>query len=46
MAGKFVNALPKSGTVKIKLPGTRRFRVLSEGEQIPVGTTIDTLRGR
>jgi hypothetical protein len=40
-----VNALPKSGTVKIKLPG-KRFRVLAQGEQIPVGTTVDTRKGR
>ena len=41
-----VNALPKSGTVKVKLPGRRRFRVLREDEQIPLGTTVDTRRGR
>jgi CSLREA domain-containing protein len=46
VVGKVVNALPKSGTVKIKLPGRRRFRQLKEGEQIPVGTIIDTLKGR
>jgi CSLREA domain-containing protein len=43
---KNVNALPKSGTVRIKLPGTRRFRVLSEGEQIPLGTIVDVRKGR
>ena len=41
-----MNLLPKSGTVKVKLPGRRRFRELSEGEQLPVGTTVDTLKGR
>jgi CSLREA domain-containing protein len=46
VVGKVVNALPESGTVKIKLPGRRRFRQLKEGEQIPVGTIIDTLKGR
>jgi CSLREA domain-containing protein len=46
VVGKVVNALPESGTVKIKLPGRRRFRQLKEGEQIPVGTVIDTLKGR
>jgi CSLREA domain-containing protein len=44
--GKNVNALPKSGTVKIKLPGTNRFVVLDEGQQIPLGTTVDVLKGR
>ncbi len=47
VAGKNVNAIPKSGTVRIKLPGkNRKFRRLVEGEQIPLGTTIDTLKGR
>jgi CSLREA domain-containing protein len=44
--GKSVNALPKSGTVKIKLPGTNKFLTLSEGQQIPVGTIVDTRKGR
>jgi CSLREA domain-containing protein len=43
---KNVNALPKSGTVRIKLPGKRRYRVLREDEQIPLGTTVDVRRGR
>ena len=46
VAGKSVNVLPKSGTVKVKLPGRNRFRTLSEGEQLPVGTIVDTLKGR
>jgi hypothetical protein len=41
-----VNALPKSGTVKIKLPGTSTFVVLAEGRQIPVGTIVDATKGR
>jgi hypothetical protein len=45
-AGRNVNGLPKSGTVKVKLPGSRRFRTLAEGEQLPVGTIVDTLKGR
>jgi CSLREA domain-containing protein len=44
-AGKTVNVLPE-GTVKVKLPGRNRFRTLSEGEQLPVGTIVDTLKGR
>jgi hypothetical protein len=43
---KNVNALPKSGTVKIKLPGSDTFVTLAEGQQIPLGTTVDTRRGR
>jgi hypothetical protein len=41
-----VNALPASGTVKMKLPGTSAYVVLDEGEQIPVGTIIDVRKGR
>jgi CSLREA domain-containing protein len=44
-AGKTVNVLPE-GTVKVKLPGRKRFRTLAEGEQLPVGTIVDTLKGR
>ncbi len=46
VAGKSVNALFKSGTVKIKLPGSRVFVALGAGRQIPVGTIVDTLKGR
>jgi hypothetical protein len=46
VAGKKVNALPASGTVKIKLPGKKGFATLKAGEQIPVGTTVDTTHGR
>jgi hypothetical protein len=46
IAGKSVNAVPKSGTVKIKLPGTNVFVLLEEGQQIPVGTVIDATKGR
>jgi CSLREA domain-containing protein len=46
VVGKLVNAQPERGTVKIKLPGRRRFRVLEEGDQLPVGTVVDTLKGR
>ena len=45
-AGREVNALPARGTVKVKLPGRKSFRELKEGEQLPEGTTVDTLKGR
>ena len=32
--------------MKVKLPGSNRFRELAEGEQLPVGTVVDTLKGR
>jgi hypothetical protein len=46
VAGKNVNAQPVSGTVKVKLPGKKGFATLKAGEQIPVGTTVDTTKGR
>jgi predicted outer membrane repeat protein len=45
VAGKSVNVEP-TGTVKVKLPGTNRFVTLTEDEQLPVGTIVDTLKGR
>jgi hypothetical protein len=45
-AGKSVNAFTVRGTVRIRRPGSRRFVELGPGEQIPVGTTVDTLKGR
>ena len=46
MIRKSVNALPKSGTVKVKLPGSSAFVTLDEGQQIPLGTIVDALKGR
>jgi hypothetical protein len=46
VAGKKVNALPAGGTVKVKLPGKKGFKTLKAGQQIPVGTTVDTTKGR
>jgi hypothetical protein len=46
VAGKTINAVTKSGTVLIKLPGTSTFVALGPGQQIPVGTTVDTTKGR
>ena len=46
VVGKQVNAKTKSGTVKIKVPGSNRFITLGPGAQVPVGTTIDTTKGR
>jgi hypothetical protein len=44
--GKAVNAQTKSGTVKVKLPGTNTFVELGPGQQVPNGTIIDTTHGR
>ena len=46
VAGKTVNAVTKSGTVLIKLRGQRTFVALGPGQQVPVGTEIDTRKGR
>ena len=46
VAGKNVNAVPAGGTVKVKVKGSRRFVELVEGQQIPVGSEIDTRNGR
>jgi hypothetical protein len=46
VAGTSVNVEPVSGTVRIKRPGSGRFVTLTAEAQIPVGSTIDTRRGR
>jgi hypothetical protein len=46
-AGRIINAEPEGGIVKIKLPGkNKKFHTMTEGEQLPVGTTVDTRNGR
>jgi hypothetical protein len=46
VAGESVNAFSARGTVRIKRPGSRKFVTLGPGQQVPVGTTFDTLKGR
>jgi hypothetical protein len=46
VAGKQVNVEPTSGTVKIKLKGSNKFIELEAGQQVPVGSVIDTTKGR
>ena len=46
LAGKTVNAFVVSGKVRIKRRGSKKFVELAAGEQIPVGTTVDTTKGR
>jgi hypothetical protein len=46
VAGKTVNVEPVSGTVRIKRPGSKRYVTLTAEAQIPVGSSIDTRRGR
>jgi hypothetical protein len=46
VAGKQVNATTAGGTVKVKEPGDTGFTVLGAGAQIPVGTVVDTRKGK
>jgi hypothetical protein len=46
VAGQTLNALPRSGTVRVRLPRTNRFVELAAGRQLPVGTIVDTRAGR
>jgi len=46
VAGEKVNAVPKSGTVRVKLPGSNKFVELEAGQQVPIGTVLDTRKGR
>ena len=41
-----MNVAPKSGKVLLKRPGAKKFVALTQGAQIPVGTTVDTRDGR
>ena len=41
-----VNVLNAEGTVRYRLPGSDEFVTLAEGEQVPLGTTIDAREGR
>jgi CSLREA domain-containing protein len=46
VAGETVNVSRARGTVKIKLPGSDEFFDLQGGQQVPVGSTFDTVKGR
>ena len=44
---KLVNMIPARGTISVKRPGRKRFTKLADGgAQLPVGTTVDALKGR
>ena len=44
--GETVNVNRARGIVKIKLPGSDEFFTLEDGQQVPVGSTFDTVKGR
>jgi hypothetical protein len=46
VAGKTVNAQVRAGKVRYRLPGTSAFVVLTDPQQLPIGTTFDTTAGR
>jgi hypothetical protein len=46
VAGKTVNAARKSGTVRFRRPGSKTFVTLTADAQIPVGSAVDTRKGR
>lgn len=46
VAGKTVNLKPLQGTVLYKVPGAPDFVPLTQEVQVPVDTTLDTVKGR
>jgi 6-phosphogluconolactonase (cycloisomerase 2 family) len=44
--GETLVAEPISGTVRVRVPGSSAFVRLDQIEELPIGSTIDTLRGR
>jgi hypothetical protein len=46
VAGKKVNLKLLSGVVFYEPPGVKKFLKLTDDVQVPVGTTLDTLKGR
>jgi hypothetical protein len=44
--GKTVNAMVRSGKVRVKVPGSNRYVDVAEGVQVPVGSIFDTRKGR
>jgi predicted outer membrane repeat protein len=46
VAGKTVNVSEARGIVKVKLPGSDEFFDLEDEQQVPIGSTFNTNRGR
>lgn len=44
--GETIDLVPVSGTVRVHVPGQTRFTPLEVEEQVPVGSIVDTDRGR
>jgi CSLREA domain-containing protein len=45
-AGETVNVSEARGRVRVKLPGSDEFFELEDAQQVPVGSTFDTSKGR
>jgi streptogramin lyase len=43
--GKTIAGSTVSGTVRVKLPGSRTFVTLAQGQALPIGTLVDTRKG-
>jgi hypothetical protein len=43
---KSVNLLPSSGKVLVKIPGSKKFVLINDGQQVPLGTIVDVRKGR
>ena len=46
VAGQTVNVNESRGRVRVKIPGSGEFFELEDAQQVPVGSTFDTSRGR
>ena len=46
VVGVSVNVAPVSGTVLVRLRGTKKFVTLAQLQNVPVGSELDTTRGR
>lgn len=44
--GHTVVARPQAGVVRVKAPGRKRFKALSASTNVPVGSLVDSRRGR
>jgi hypothetical protein len=43
--GESANAAPSSGTVRVRVPGSRQYVELTEGAGIPIGSIVDASEG-
>jgi hypothetical protein len=46
VVGRAVVVAPSRGTVRVRRPGSKRFRALDDAAPVPVGSVLDTRAGR